>query len=188
MKHLQKNNPTIGAQEFPLTDMAGEDIYIYGEKEPIIKSVHPLCFEFKTTSSEDEEYSKGYIYEGLNLSNRNLYVTSTSPTSFGRLTYNGEGYESSMGSGITTNVDGQFSIYNDYKSSSRLFTVEISQDNQVKILNLSPSSNDDLHIYVSGKGSNFNWNDDLIVSSSTNPPYGIYDINSNRLILRFDLA
>lgn len=29
MKHLQKNNPTIGAQEFPLADMAGEDIYIY---------------------------------------------------------------------------------------------------------------------------------------------------------------
>lgn len=30
MKHLQKNNPTIGAQEFPLADMAGEDIYIWG--------------------------------------------------------------------------------------------------------------------------------------------------------------
>ena len=29
MKNLQINNPTIGAQEFPLVDMAGEDIYIY---------------------------------------------------------------------------------------------------------------------------------------------------------------
>lgn len=29
MKHLQKNNPTIGAQEFPLVDKASEDIYIW---------------------------------------------------------------------------------------------------------------------------------------------------------------
>ena len=29
MKNLQHNNPTIGAQEFPLVDKAAEDIYIY---------------------------------------------------------------------------------------------------------------------------------------------------------------
>lgn len=33
MKHLQKNNPTIGAQEFPLVDKASEDIYIYKQPE-----------------------------------------------------------------------------------------------------------------------------------------------------------
>lgn len=29
MKNLQHNNPTMGAQEFPLVDKAAEDIYIY---------------------------------------------------------------------------------------------------------------------------------------------------------------
>lgn len=29
MKNLQHNNPTLGAQEFPLVDKAAEDIYIY---------------------------------------------------------------------------------------------------------------------------------------------------------------
>lgn len=28
MKNLQKNNPTIGAQEFPLVDQADQDIYM----------------------------------------------------------------------------------------------------------------------------------------------------------------
>ena len=32
MKNLQKNNPTIGAQDYPLVDKASEDIYIYGEE------------------------------------------------------------------------------------------------------------------------------------------------------------
>lgn len=39
MKHLQKNNPTIGAQEFPLADMAGEDIYIYRENKSLISNL-----------------------------------------------------------------------------------------------------------------------------------------------------
>ena len=33
MKNLQINNPTIGAQEFPLVNKASEDIYIYIERE-----------------------------------------------------------------------------------------------------------------------------------------------------------
>ena len=36
MKNLQINNPTIGAQEFPLVNKASEDIYIYREREKLI--------------------------------------------------------------------------------------------------------------------------------------------------------
>lgn len=45
MKYLQKNNPTIGAQEFPLVDMAGEDIiYVYEEK--VITPIQSIKFRY----------------------------------------------------------------------------------------------------------------------------------------------
>ena len=44
MKNLQKNNPTIGAQEFPLVDKASKDVYIYG-KEIIRKDISQLKFK-----------------------------------------------------------------------------------------------------------------------------------------------
>lgn len=44
MKNIQKNNPTIGVQEFPLVDKASKDVYIYG-KEIIRKDISYLKFK-----------------------------------------------------------------------------------------------------------------------------------------------
>lgn len=43
MKHLQKNNPTIGAQsDFQLADQAGEDIYIYDKYVLFYTLIYPF--------------------------------------------------------------------------------------------------------------------------------------------------
>lgn len=42
MKNLQKNNPTIGAQSFNLTDKAGNDTYIYEKNKSLISNLNQV--------------------------------------------------------------------------------------------------------------------------------------------------
>lgn len=84
MKNLQINNPTIGAQEFPLVDKAAEDIYIYDQSlsKVYVSGVALLLEESDKDTYLDtmNPWTRGFeFYQGDTILNNNTAVRCKGP-------------------------------------------------------------------------------------------------------------